>query len=508
MWVENSSVKKTTWINTRKGRAMLIAIIATLVVVISIAFGIHIYYMNRWYPNTWIGDRNVSGMTYEESSDLINKVFDNYTLSIKARNDGSLTISKEDINYKVNIQNSLKEQYDKQHDSLPILSLGGKKQVAINLNATYDTKKLETLLSQSDIATGSDSYPVSQPKDAKVVFSQEKKYLVIQKEDLGNTLDLNEFTKTVETSLLSGREKLDLSNEKENPNVYVKPEIYSTEPELQSKVDACNPVVLRWITWQINDNITETVGPEQIYRWCNYKNGKVTFKKKAIEKWVEKLCFKYKTVGVTRTFKNHAGKKISVTGGDYGWQLVYDSMLKQLNNALKKEMNADKQKAYMENPESEQEKALTIKKKPKYANTAFQMNTEDKTQDWDTKNFTEISLADQKVYVWRKGKVVFTCKTISGRPVKDRQTRTGAYYIKEHQPHRVLRGDNYETPVNNWVRIMWTGTGFHAAPWQAWSRWTKDYYKTRGSHGCLNLSVPDSKKIYDLVKYREMVFIY
>ena len=119
--MENSSVQDTTWINTRKGRAMLIAIIATFVAVVSIAFGIHIYYMNRWYPNTWIGDRNVSGMTYEESSDLINKVFDNYTLSIKARNDGSLTISKEDINYKVNIQNSLKEQYDKILDIFKVI---------------------------------------------------------------------------------------------------------------------------------------------------------------------------------------------------------------------------------------------------------------------------------------------------------------------------------------------------------------------------------------------------
>lgn len=506
--MENSKEKKTTWLTTKKGKAILVAGIATLVVMICIILGIHIYYMDRWYANTWIGDRDVSGMTYEESAKLINNVYNNYHLNISARNNGSLIIYKEDIQYKVDIQNSLQEQYDKQHDSLPFFSLGKKNQVELNLNATYDAKQLKTLLRQSELVTGSEAYPVSRPKDAKVIFSEEQKYLVIQKEDLGNTLDIDQFTKTVEEALLSGREKLDLRDEKEHPDVYTKPEVYATEPELQSKVDACNPVVLRWLTWQINDNITETVGPKQIYRWCNYNNGKVTFKKKAIEKWVEKLCFNYKTVGVTRTFKNHAGKKISVTGGDYGWQFVYDSMLKQMMNFLKKSMSAEKQRAYMDHPGSEQQKALTIKKTPKFANTAFQMDTENKTRDWDKKNFTEISLKDQMVYVWRKGKVVFSCKTISGRPVEDRQTRTGAYFIKEHQPHRILKGDDYATPVDNWVRIMWTGTGFHAAPWQAWSRWNKDYYKTHGSHGCLNLSVPDSKKIYDLVKYREIVFIY
>lgn len=79
------------------------------------------------------------------------------------------------------------------------------------------------------------------------------------------------------------------------------------------------------------------------------------------------------------------------------------------------------------------------------------MNIDDKTKDWDTENFTEIDLTAQKVYVWRNGKVAFKCRTISGKPVKDRQTRTGAYFIKEHQTLRTLRGDNYATPVNNWV---------------------------------------------------------
>lgn len=500
--------EKKTWLKTKRAKVLFIISLATLIVMMGVALTIHIYYIDRWYANTWIGDRDVSGMKFEDSKKLINDVYSNYQLQILARNNGLQIITKNQINYEVNIQNSLQEQFDKQHDTLPFFVLGKKKQVPVELNATYDKNKLDALLTNSFLVTGSKSYLVSQPKDAKVVFSKEKKYLVIQKEELGNTMDFEKFYEAVENSLLMGREKLDLNDETTHPNIYIKPDVYDTEPELKQKVDACNPVVLRWLTWTITDQVRETVGPEQIYRWCNYKNGKVTFKKKAIENWVEKLCFKYKTVGVTRTFKNHAGKEIQVTGGDYGWQLVNDSMLKQLMSVLKKKINSDKQKAYMVNPDEAHEKALTTKKKPKFVNTAFQYNEDDKTLDWDTENFTEVSLSAQKIYVWRKGKVAFTCKTISGRPVKDRKTRTGAYYIKEHQPHRILKGDDYKTPVDNWVRITWTGTGFHGAPWQPWSRWSKTLYLTRGSHGCLNLSITDSKKIYDLVKYREMVFIY
>lgn len=506
--MDNRETQKPSWIHTKKGKAMLIATIATLVVVIGIVLGIHIYYMNRWYSNTWIGDREVSGMTYEESAELINQVFSTYQLKITGRNNGTLTIQKDDIDYQVDIKDSLQKKYDEQHDSLPFFSLGKKKQIDIDLGAAYNKKKLDTLVRQSDLSTGSESYPVTQPQNAKVVFSPEKKYLVIEKEYLGNTLNHDDFLNTIEKALQSGHEKLDLTDQKVHPDVYTKPDIYSTDPSLQEKVDACNPVILRWITWTIQKGITETISPKQIYKWCKYKDGKVSFENEAIENWVEKTCFKYKTVGVTRSFKGHNGKTVHVTGGDYGWQIVYDTMLKQLKSALKKTMDADTQKAYMENPNAAQKKALTIKKKTKFANTAFTMNTDDKTKDWDTENFTEIDLTAQKVYVWRNGKVTFKCRTISGKPVKDRQTRTGAYFIKEHQTHRTLRGDNYATPVNNWVRIMWTGTGFHGAPWQPWRRWSKTLYRSRGSHGCLNLSLSDSKKIYDLTKYREMVFIH
>ena len=52
-------------------------------------------------------------------------------------------------------------------------------------------------------------------------------------------------------------------------------------------------------------------------------------------------------------------------------------------------------------------KSIDDQKETKFANTAFTMNIDDKTKDWDTENFTEIDLTAQKVYVWRNGKVAF-----------------------------------------------------------------------------------------------------
>lgn len=480
---------------------------AAVVILLSTYIGFRIYYSNRWHANTWVGKHDISAMTLEESKDFLNDVYDSYQLTIIGKNNGTFVLSRQDIKHQVNLDASLKELFEKQHESFNLFSLSKKKEVTLNANATYDVKKAKELLDQCPLITGN-SYPITKPEDAKVVFSEEEKYLVIQKEVLGNVLNADEFSAVVATALATGAEELDLTDEKKYPNVYKKPLVYSTESTLKAKQEACNPLVLRWLTWKMEDGSKETVEPKLIYTWCTYKNGKASINKKKVEKWVQKLCDKYDTIGVTRTFTNHAGKKIKVSGGDYGWSLMYDSMLKQLMSVLNKKIDPVLQQAYMDNPGTEQKKALSTTKKPKYLNTAYQFDVNNKANDWDNQNFTEISLKDQKVYVWRKGKVVFTCRCISGRPVKDRQTKTGVYYIKEHQPHRVLRGDDYETPVDYWVRITWTGTGFHSAPWQAWSRWSKTYYRNRGSHGCLNLSPTNAKKIYELTKYREPVIIY
>ena len=116
-----------------------------------------------------------------------------------------------------------------------------------------------------------------------------------------------------------------------------------------------------------------------------------------------------------------------------------------------------------------------------YANTAFRKDYKNFINDWDPENYIEISIQEQKVYV---------------------------ILIKKQREAYTLTGADYSTPVTNWVRITWTGTGFHPATWQPWSRWTKDLYKTRGSHGCINLAVADAAKIYKMSKYREATFIH
>lgn len=486
--------------------ALGITLTAAILIIGGLAAYQKLHYGSRWYKNTIINGVNVSGQTLEESKKNLIQAHNNYTLTIKARNNGSMTIDDDAINYRFGIGSDFDDIFSEQHNQFHLFS--SKNNYTINFDVSYNQKKLSKLLKESELITGSSSYPIVKPRAATVSYSEEKQQYVCVQEINGNKLLSAAFLATVEDTLKKAETTLDLTDEKKHPDVYKAPKLTSDDEELQTALKLSNNAALRYVTWNMGEGVKEEITPAEISQWITYKNGKIKYDNEAISDWIESFCLKYKTVGKTRTITSHNKKRIKIYGGDYGWQLDYEKTLAQAKKALKASIDTSLTEAYINEPTNENKKALTLKRKVIYANTAFKKDYENFINDWDTENYTEISIKDQKVYVFRKGKVVFSCRCITGLPVEGRSTPTGAFYIKEHREEYTLTGADYSTPVTNWVRITWTGTGFHPATWQPWSSWNKELYKTRGSHGCINLAVPDAAKIYKLTKYREAVFIH
>lgn len=465
-----------------------------------------IHYNNRWYQGTFIDGINVSGQTLEYSKEKLKQKYSDYALSIKGRENGSLTINGEDIDYQFDISSNYDQLYETQHQAFRLFPATN--HYTLDFAVSYDKEKLSELILNSDLVTGSDSYEIIAPEAATVKFSTKQHQYVYVDEIKGNTIITDNLLDAIDESLRQVQTNMDITDETKYPDMYKAVSSETDEAELQKMLEACNNAAIRYVTWTMENGDKEQITPAKISKWITYKNGKIKYKMAAIANWVEKFCLKYKTVGTDRKIKAHNGKTVTVKGGDYGWQLDYDKTLQQAKKAIKAAIDPAVTNAYIENPTKENKKALTFRKKVNYLNTAYQIDTENPENDWDKKNYTEISLKEQKVYVYRNGKRVFSCRCITGRPVEGRRTPTGAFFIKEHREQYTLTGADYRTPVTNWVRITWSGTGFHPATWQPWSRWTKDLYLTRGSHGCINLEPKDAEEIYNLTKYREIVFIY
>ena len=165
--------------------------------------------------------------------------------------------------------------------------------------------------------------------------------------------------------------------------------------------------------------------------------------------------------------------------------------------------------AYIKNPTKTNKKALTVELEPVYKNKGAKMDYDHPENDWDTSSYSEVDIAEQMVYVFKNGEVVYSAKCVTGLPSDPkRATRLGCWYIKDKKEDYVLVGDDYKTPTKYWIRITWTGIGYHYMNRSDWQNWSPEIYKTRGSHGCINLQMEDVKNIYNLVKMRDMVFIH
>ena len=77
------------------------------------------------------------------------------------------------------------------------------------------------------------------------------------------------------------------------------------------------------------------------------------------------------------------------------------------------------------------------------------------------------------------GAVVLETDVVTGEPIPAKETPTGVYALKETTMHEVLVGEivpetgepEYRTPVDYWMRITWSGVGFHDATWQSHLWW-------------------------------------
>jgi lipoprotein-anchoring transpeptidase ErfK/SrfK len=85
-------------------------------------------------------------------------------------------------------------------------------------------------------------------------------------------------------------------------------------------------------------------------------------------------------------------------------------------------------------------------------------------------------------------------------------TRGGTHLVLEKDATRVMNSDTvglpgaYTTRVEHAVRLTYSGTFTHAAPWSV-----KDQGVRNVSHGCVNLSPEDARWFYDLARRGDVV---
>lgn len=473
-------------------------------------FTVSMYYQDKWYPNTSINGINVSNMTYTESKKVFDETIKNYTLEVVSKDKISFKIKGEDINILANFENNLKKDFSNHKSKRNIFGIFSNRDHEIDLKVTYDQEKVDRLINESVLIVGSETYQIKKSVSAHVEYDDITKSGKIVDEIEGNELDLEKFNSLVKEALKKITPKIDLNNNKEYPNIFKKSSDGFNEKKLKKQLEIYNNYLLNWITWDMGEGVTETITPENIKEWIEIdEEGKVTINKDRMSEWIEDFCLKYKTVGKKRNFTTHSGQVIEISGGDYGWRLDYEKIVDQVYDTIVDKTDSKLINAYIRDQSKKNIKALTTELEPIYSNKGYKKDYVNFENDWDTQNYSEIDITEQMVYVFRDGKQVFSSKCVTGMPpTEDRITRTGVWYIKEKMPEKLLVGEDYRTPSKFWVRIMWTGTGYHYLERSDWANWSPTLYLTKGSHGCINLQYDDAKTLYELVRIGDPVFIH
>ena len=192
---------------------------------------------------------------------------------------------------------------------------------------------------------------------------------------------------------------------------------------------------------------------------------------------MKSLADKYDTAGKPHAFRTASGQDVTITG-PYGWKIDQAAETQSLIAAIQTCQSSERE--------------------PVYAQTAASRTGNDYGM-----TYVEVDLGNQHLYLVENGKCILDTPFVSGNVSKGWTTPPGIFGLYYKQKDKVLRGEDYETPVKYWMPFN-GGIGLHDADWRGSFGGT--IYKTNGSHGCINLPPAKAAIVYDHV-YKNMPII-
>lgn len=222
-------------------------------------------------------------------------------------------------------------------------------------------------------------------------------------------------------------------------------------------------------------NTTEVIDNSEIMSWLKVSGSKVTVDEEKVQEYVTELASKYNTINRKRNFQTHDGKSIEIDTNEYGYQVDNDKEVQQI--------------------EADIEGKVPVQREPVYSVEGNGRNGMDDLNG----SYIEVSLDAQHLWLYKNGELITETDIVSGLPTEDRATYRGAWSIAYKASPYTLSSEvyGYSTKVKYWMPFV-CGQGLHDADWQ--TKFGGDVYKTKGSHGCINLPPDQAEIIYNTIE--------
>ncbi|PFJ17681.1 hypothetical protein COD67_14590 [Bacillus cereus] len=344
----------------------------------------------------------------------------------------------------------------------------------------YRSETMKKLLEEKLVSMNKE---LRAPQDAMAKLEQGK--IIISKSVDGNQYDV--------TNLLKDYDKQKYKSEIHLKPAYLQP-IKEDNPIVKKEEEALQELLQQSVDYKVQNEVYPLKAKDLIQNASMSKEMKVTIDASDITNKIAEINNAKSTLNKDFTFKTHSGSVISVKGQGYGWALDVEKETKQVQQAFEKG-----------------EKLLSASSihGNGWNNEGIGYETISNNGIGDT--YAEVSIAEQKIWIYKDGKLAVTTNVVTGKHSTSEDTSPGVWYILYKRSPYTLKGSavgktDYSVKVDYWAPFTNSGQGFHDASWR--TNWANNAYLTRGSGGCVNLPPSIAKNVYDNLSTYEPVIVY
>lgn len=276
--------------------------------------------------------------------------------------------------------------------------------------------------------------------------------------------------------------------------VFVEP-IKENSEFLKKEEKALQSLLGHTVEYKVQDKVYSLKGSEVIKNASVTKDMKVTIDTEGIKNKITEINESQSTLDKDFTFVTHSGSTISVKGQGYGWAL-----------------DVEKETALVKEAFENGEKSISASNIYGHGwnNEGYGYETLSNNGIGDT--YAEVSLAEQEMWIYKDGKLVFTTNVVTGNHSSGEDTSKGVWYVLYKRSPYILEGQRigstsgYAVEVDYWVPFTNPGQGFHDAGWR--TNWSSNAYLNDGSGGCVNVSPSVMKNVYENLSVYDPVVVY
>ncbi len=471
-------MKKAIWI-------ILSIFVLFPLMVVGGCYGVVKYqYRDTFMPGLFVNGFYISDHTPAEVNEELKKdtICPEYTVTDK---DGNVySFSLEEIQYEQDYLKQL-EQIHKEQSVIRFFQWLFGEEVSFedqNLQpeTSYDTKTLRDYLDHAEyLADNSD------PKDKIVEIRKDKSGYYLY-DETKNLLSHEKAVTAIEENLNNGIFEIDLYEQ----GCYIEVDHTSQMKEAVKMWESLAQYVESTVTYEFGDRtefidgsvISDFIAVDENGEFLFDESGSFYLDEKKVKEYVASLAEKYNTVNKPRKFHTTRGDTVIVETGTYGVKLDEKAELEYLMNVIGRKAQVTR------TPELSQNSFTNIYNTDDIGNT-----------------YIEVDLTNQTMYYYKKGNKIIETPVVTGNTSLGRGTPQKVCFVYAKQRNRILRGEDYATPVSYWMPV-YGGVGIHDANWRG--KFGGTIYKTNGSHGCINTPIKVVSKLYEMVEIGTPVIIF